>query len=137
MVNCLRYSHAVKILIHKSNNNYESARSDFKAGRYDTCVSGLYYACFQVVVALMILKGQTETKHTHVRAFVNKEIARKGLIEMRLVKFYNKIMEDRSDADYSSTITFEKNTVEVLVELSIEFKEAIIKLIENESLESN
>jgi len=84
----------------------------------------------------MILKGQRETKHTHVRAFVNKELAQKGLIENRLVKFYNKLMEDRSDADYSPSITFEKDAVEVLVDLTIEFKDAIIKLIEKESSET-
>lgn len=91
----MRYSNAVKILLSKSKSNYESAVSDFNAGRYDTCVSGLYYSCFQAVIALMALKGQSESKHTYVRAFVNKELARTGLLKKELVKFYNKLMEDR------------------------------------------
>jgi uncharacterized protein (UPF0332 family) len=135
MVNSLRYSNAVNVLLKKSKNNYESALSDFNAGRYDTCVSGLYYSCFQTVVALMILRGQAETKHTHVRAFVNKELARKGLLDTRLVKFYNKLMEDRSDADYSPLIFFEEDAVRILKDLTIEFNQAILQLINKESSE--
>lgn len=81
----------------------------------------------------MILKGFSETKHTHVRAFVNRELARKGLLEKRLVKFYNKLMEDRSDADYSPTISFEKEAVRVLKERTVEFNHAILQLIEKEN----
>lgn len=136
MVNCLRYSNAVKVLLHKSKSNYESAISDFNAGRYDTCVSGLYYSCFQSVVALMISKGQSERKHTNVRAFVNKELARKGLLEKRLVKFYNKLMEDRSDADYSPAVIFEENAVSILKDLTSEFNQELIKLIDKESQEN-
>lgn len=130
MVNCLRYSNAVNVLLKKSRNNYESALSDFKAGRYDTCVSGLYYSCFQSVVALMVSQGLTERKHTNVRAFVNKELARKGLMSIKLVKFYNKLMEDRSDADYSPAVIFEESGVSILKDLTAEFNEAIIKLID-------
>lgn len=129
----MRYSNAVKVLLNKSKNKYESALSDFHASRYDTSVSGLYYSCFQSVVALMISRGQTETKHTHVRAFVNKELARKGLLEKRLVKFYNKLMEDRSDADYSPSIIFEESAVAILMDLTIEFNQAILQLIEKDS----
>lgn len=131
----MRYSNAVKILLKKSKNNYESALSDFNAGRYDTCVSGLYYSCFQSVIALMISRRQSERKHTHVRAFVNKELARKGLLEKRLVKFYNKLMEDRSDADYSPTKFFEEDAVRILLDLTVEFNTALIDLIEKEMSE--
>ncbi|WP_206109336.1 HEPN domain-containing protein [Paenibacillus sp. HB172176] len=133
----MRYSNAVRVLLNKSKNNYESAQSDFLARRFDTCVSGLYYSCFQSVVALMILRGQAETKHTHVRAFVNKELARRGIIEKRLVKFYNKLMEDRSDADYSPSIIFEENAVRTLKDLTIEFNQVILKIIESESAEES
>jgi uncharacterized protein (UPF0332 family) len=81
----------------------------------------------------MILRGLTETKHTHVRGFVNKELVLKGLIEKRLVKFYNKLMEDRSDADYSPSISFDENAVNVLKELTFEFNQGILQLIENET----
>lgn len=127
----MRYSNAVKVLLKKSRNNYESALSDFIAGRYDTCVSGLYYSCFQSTVALMISRGLTASKHTTVRAFVNKELARKGLMDIKLVKFYNKLMEDRSDADYSPSVIFEESGVGMLKDLAAEFNETIIKLIDN------
>lgn len=44
-------------------------------------------------------------------------------------------MEDRSDADYSPSVIFEENTVKILKDLTIEFNQAILQLIEKESSE--
>lgn len=37
------------------------------------------------------------------------------------MNFYNKLMEDRSDADYSPAVIFEENAVGILRDLTIEF----------------
>lgn len=51
-------------------------------------------------------------------------------MDIKLVKFYNKLMEDRSDADYSPSVIFEESGVGMLKDLAAEFNEAIIKLID-------
>ncbi len=84
----------------------------------------------------MILQGQSERKHTNVRAFVNRELARKGVLEKRLAKFYNKLMEDRSDADYSPAIVFEEDAVRILMDLTMEFNRALASLIDKETSEA-
>jgi uncharacterized protein (UPF0332 family) len=41
----------------------------------------MYYSAFQTVTALLIIRGDMINKHTHVRGFVNKELALKGFID--------------------------------------------------------
>lgn len=54
--------------------------------------------------------------HTQVRSFVNKELVRPGHIPVELGKMYNKLMDMRSDADYSLTVTFTGEHLETLAE---------------------
>lgn len=49
------------------------------------------------------MKHRTNS-HTQVRSFVNKELVRPGHIPVELGKMYNKLMDMRSDADYSVTV---------------------------------
>ena len=49
----------------------------------------------------MIGQGQATNKHTHARAYVNRELANIGLISKESAKLYNRLMDDRSDADYN------------------------------------
>jgi uncharacterized protein (UPF0332 family) len=123
---------AVKIMLKKSENNYNSALDDFNAGRFDTCVSGLYYSCFQAVVALMSVRGVVEKKHTHVRSFVNKELSRTGLISIELAKFYNRLLDEREDADYSSSEILDKEAVMLLKANTEVFLQRIVELINKE-----
>jgi uncharacterized protein (UPF0332 family) len=70
-------------------------------------------------------------KHTHVRGFVNKELAYKGLINKDQAKLYNKLMEYRSDADYNNEVFFEEDIAEELL-LGVEaFNDSIKILISN------
>lgn len=107
---------AIKIMLKKANEKYLSASDDYKSGRYDSCIGNLYYAAYQTVTAYMISKGQLAKKHTHVRAFVNKELARKGLITREAAKVYNQLMDDRSDADYNFDIIFDRTDAKVMME---------------------
>ncbi len=49
----------------------------------------------------MIGKDQATNKHTHARAYVNRELANTGLILKESAKLNNQLMDDRSDADYN------------------------------------
>lgn len=86
----------------KSEGSFVSAQSDSAREKtLSRAISSYYYACFQCTVALMLLRGVPVSKHTFVRSFVNKELILKGLLPGELGKFYNDLMDSRSDADYS------------------------------------
>jgi uncharacterized protein (UPF0332 family) len=129
----LSYSDKAKqAMLRKAAEKLESAKDDFKAARYDSCISNLYYSAFQTVTALLIVRGDLLSKHTHVRAFVNRELASKGLIDKSLAKLYNKLMDLRSDADYNSDVFFDREIANDLLIGVDQFNKAIITIIENQ-----
>lgn len=121
-------------LLMKSANKLKSAESNFLSGRIDSCVSDLYYSAFQSVCALMVSRGKSTSKHTHVRLFINKELALKGILSLELSKMYNKLMDMRCDADYSTEITFTPEDVEIIVDQVRKFNQEILLLIEKQIL---
>ena len=72
----------------------------------------------------MIAQGQVTSKHTHARAYVNRELAYAGLISKESAKLYNRLMDDRSDADYNVEI-FDQAEAEKMLEGVRLFNEAI------------
>lgn len=115
---------AMEIMLRKAKEKFESAVDDLQKGRYDSCISNLYYSAFQTVTAYMIAQGQATSKHTHARAYVNRELANAGLISKESAKLYNRLMDDRSDADYNVEI-FDQAEAEKMLEGVRLFNEAI------------
>jgi uncharacterized protein (UPF0332 family) len=58
---------ASQAMLQKAEEKLNSAKDDFQAGRYDSCISNTYYSAFQTVTALLIIRGDMINKHTHVR----------------------------------------------------------------------
>jgi len=121
-------------MLRKAHEKLLSAKDDFKAGRYDSCIGNLYYSAFQTVTSLLLIQGILINKHTHVRGFVNKELANKGLLNKDQAKLYNKLMEYRSDADYNNEVFFEKDIAEELLYGVEAFNESIKILISKDGL---
>lgn len=116
---------AKEAMLKKAEQKLKSAKNNFKEKSYDSCISDLYYAAFQTVVALLITRGDLVSKHTHVRAFVNRELARPGLIDIEDAKIYNKLMDQRSRADYTVHIFID---VEETKELVVAVEKFIAKI---------
>jgi uncharacterized protein (UPF0332 family) len=126
----LTYSEkAKKAMLRKATEKLASAKDDYQSARYDSCISNLYYSAFQTVTALLISQGDLLSKHTHVRAFVNRELAQKGLIDKSLAKLYNKLMDLRSDADYNSDVFFDQEIAKELLVGVEQSNQAITNLI--------
>ncbi|WP_018130141.1 HEPN domain-containing protein [Effusibacillus pohliae] len=121
---------AVEVMLKKAKEKYESAEDDFLKGRYDSCVSNLYYSAYQTVTAYMISSGVSTSKHTHVRAYVNKEMANKGLISKQAAKLYNMLMDARSDADYDIETFNEKQAKEMLEGVRLFNREVVRVMME-------
>lgn len=130
----LNYSiDACKSLLLKAKGKYRSAELSFNEGLYDSAVSDLYYSAFQTVCALMVIRGLSIKKHTHVRGFVNKELGLKGIVPLELVKMYNVLMTSREDADYKPNVYHEEEYVKKIMEQVKQFNSELHKLINIES----
>lgn len=62
---------ACSILLRKAKQKFETAEYTLSKGFLDSCVSDLYYSAFQTVIALMVLKGESSSKHVRVRQWAN------------------------------------------------------------------
>ena len=74
-------------------------------------VNRIYYTMFYAVNGLLLSKNFSSSKHSGVRALLNKEFINKELIDKELGKFYSKIFEERQEGDYEDFTKF--NTGEV------------------------
>lgn len=125
---------AVQIMLRKAKGKLKMAGKALEEKELDSCVSDLYYAAFQSVLALMILIDVTQSKHQLARQWVNKELAQKGLISIEQARMYNKLMDARDDADYKTTVVFElKDVTDIYVEVD-SFVSTMVKIIEKEGI---
>jgi uncharacterized protein (UPF0332 family) len=131
-VSLLKFSEqAVKVMQKKSDSRLRQARNALRDNDLDVCISSLYFSAFQRGLSLMICRGESSKKHEAVRQWLNLNLAKKGLVRVDLIKMYNKLMDSRSDADYTETV-FELGEVKSYLQQVIEFNEEIDSLIEQE-----
>lgn len=120
---------AARVMLRKSAAALRSAKASLEVASCDRAVSDLYYSAFQAAVALMIIRKETSTKHTHVRAFVNRELANKGLLPVELAKMYNKLMDLRDEADYSPEYEVSRESVIELIPVVEKFNLIMEELV--------
>ncbi|MFB5673689.1 HEPN domain-containing protein [Paenibacillus terreus] len=125
---------AVKSFLKRAKGKYSAALYSFENEDYPAAIASLYYSAFQSVSALMIHRDVPENKHTQVRAWVGKELFRKGLISSDLAKMYNRLMDDRQDADYKPTVNITREMVETYIQPVKEFHSIILKIVQQEGL---
>ncbi|MFB5759638.1 HEPN domain-containing protein [Paenibacillus medicaginis] len=126
---------AVKSFLKRAKGKYSAAVYSFENEDYPAAIASLYYSAFQSVSALMVHREVSENKHTQVRAWVGKELFKQGLIGSDLAKMYNRLMDDRQDADYKPTVNITREAVESYFEPVKEFNAIILKMIQQEGLQ--
>lgn len=119
-------------MLKKSKQKFDSAKDDFSKGRYDSCVSNLYYSSFQALLAYSLANNHTFHKHTHVRAYLNKELVRGGIIPKEIASPYNKLMDYRGKADYNYEFFFDKELTSNLLSNAEAFNDFIFKLLKKD-----
>jgi uncharacterized protein (UPF0332 family) len=60
----------------------------------------IYYAMFYAIQAVLVLHEVSFSKHGQVKAFLNRELVKTGILPVRLGRLYNKAFEYRQKFDY-------------------------------------
>ena len=101
----------IRVYLSKAHESLLTAESEFANGRYNSCASRCYYACFQTAVAVLLREGirsREQWKHDFVQAqFVELPINRRKLYNpnLRRVLSENRIL--RELADYHAKLVTE------------------------------
>lgn len=95
-------------------------------------VSRIYYAVFYEVVALLLTKNLTSSKHTGIRSLFNKEFVKTGIISKVNGEFYNNIFGFRQRSDYEDFVEFDIDKVKNWLKSAKEFIDSTEIIIEDQ-----
>jgi uncharacterized protein (UPF0332 family) len=93
----------ITIYVAKAGESVRTAESEFVNGRYNSCASRCYYACFQAAIAALLREGirpAGQWSHAFVQAqFVGVLINRRKRYDpqLRRVLADNQILRDQAD----------------------------------------
>jgi len=98
-------------------------------GHYSASVNRMYYACFYMVNALLVMHGRSAVKHSGVRSIFNRDYVHSGIIPTEIAIVYNELFTLRQESDYEDFFTIDTGTVEPLLIKASTFLKFIEKLI--------
>ncbi len=84
----------------------------FDAEDYLQSTNRLYYACFYAAVAWMEVVRKDASKHTGVRAVVNRDLVKTGRLSYENGDMYNRLFLRRQDADYTLFVAISRDDVQ-------------------------
>ena len=122
-----------KAHIAKSDNNMEFVNFLLQNNKFpDWCVVGLYYSVYHASLALLSKKGYSSKDHNATLCFLIKNFSEFSKEDIELIdnlqikrdeiEFYSGLKEERGNANYSTSLLFDKDKI-------LDFKEKSIMLI--------
>ncbi len=119
----------VQYRLQRAREAVDEAELLFQTGHLHTYVNRLYYACFYAVSALLLTRGLSSSKHSHLRALLHKESVRSGVIPVKYGQFFDLLFNNRQKGDYSDLVVFQPEQVKEWLPQTREFVEYVSTLL--------
>ena len=132
--------------IEKSEHNLKFIFDNLKLGYFDWCITGCYYAVYQIALALILERGYTSKNHDATLCVLVKEYNQLGITkeDINLINYFYLNYQDllfyinsknkREEASYSTKYLFDKEIVEELRLKSIDFIDKARTILKNSSI---
>lgn len=101
----------VRYRLERAVETLDEARVLFEAGHVNTYVNRLYYACFYAVSALLMSRGESTSRHGHLRSLFHKEFVKTERLPIESGKHFDLLFQSRQKGDYSDYVTFKPDEV--------------------------
>jgi hypothetical protein len=118
----------------RAEESLEAARIMHQNGMLCFAMNRIYYAMFYAVQAALILKDVSFSKHGQVKAFMNRELIKTGILPLPLGRVYNKAFEYRQKFDYVDFAEPDQELVESYLTQGREFIDTIRQYLEEKTL---
>jgi uncharacterized protein (UPF0332 family) len=92
-------------------------------------INRLYYACYYMVIALLIKNGVSTQTHGGTKQMLGLHFVVTGKLSPKISSIYATLFEKRHSSNYDDFAYYDKDTIEKLYPQANEFIEAIEKLI--------
>ncbi len=90
----------IKYRIDRARESLEDAQILVNDERWNAAANRLYYACFYIVSAYLVLKGINSATHSGLKSAFNKELILSGKIDKPEGLMFNKLFSIRQQVDY-------------------------------------
>ncbi len=115
----------VALKVQKAKDTYEQAAGIAQLGYWNAAVNRLYYACYYIVSALLLINKHNAQTHSGVIRLFGLHFISKNTISKDLGRFYSKLYEMRQTGDYDDVYNFLEEDVKPLIEPTKQFNEYI------------
>ncbi len=119
----------VEYRLERAREALDEAQLLFEAGHLPTYVNRRYYACFYAMSALLLTKGLSASRHSHVRALLHREFIRPGVIPLKYGQIFDLLFNNRQKGDYSDLVRFRAEQVNQWLPEAREFVEYVSGLM--------
>ncbi|MEM8524495.1 MAG: HEPN domain-containing protein [Bacteroidota bacterium] len=119
-----------KYRIEHSKESLEEAKILGASGHWNTTANRLYYSCFYIASAYLVINGFKASTHAGTKKIFNKELVANSLIDSSAGLLYNKLFNLRQDADYRDYSDVTQKEIEPMIEQVEELIQQMVDLID-------
>ena len=113
----------------KSKDTLSEALGIAELCYWNAVANRLYYACYYITTALLVLNGHSAQTHSGVIRLFGLNFVSKGHVSKEMGKFYSKLFEMRQTGDYDDLYNLTEEDVKPLLEISKKYIDEIEKLL--------
>jgi len=115
----------------RAKESLRAAQIMYEKDMFSFAMNRIYYTMFYAVQAALILKDVSFSKHGQVKAYLNRELVKTGIIPISLGRIYNKAFEYRQKFDYVDFAEPDQDLVESYLKEARVFLDAIEQYLQN------
>jgi len=115
----------------RAEESLRAAEIMYEKDMLSFAMNRIYYSMFYAVQAALSLKGVSFSKHGQVKAYLNRELVKTGIIPISLGRIYNKAFEYRQKFDYVDFVEPDQDLVESYLKEARVFLDGIKKYLQN------
>lgn len=119
----------------RAKESLRAAQIMYEKDMFSFAMNRIYYTMFYAVQAALILKDVSFSKHGQVKAYLNRELVKTGIIPVSLGRIYNKAFEYRQKFDYVDFAEPDQDLVESYLKEARVFLDAIEQYLQNKTIQ--
>ena len=100
---------------------------------WNASVNRIYYSCYYIVSALLIIKSIETSSHKGIRQMFGLHFVQSGLVSKDDGRFFSDLYDRRQTGDYDDFVNYDEFTVNRLYEQAEEFVRRQLELVKNKN----
>lgn len=126
-----RIKDAIELKLAKAKALMDEVDFQLKNGYYNTAINRLYYSCFHATKALLLTQDLVPKTHSGVSTLLHQKFVLTGLFDATHASFFNKLMNERIDDDYSDFVITKLEEIDEFINPSKEFFTYTTSIVRN------